>query len=243
MTELEVLLNDCELVIRDASTSVKQKLEAVNATVQVKLTANKTLYYKELYRDSKKLFIFYLEAIDERKYEYDLVNHQYLLDILNIFAANERIALLSFLVRKLKSVGLEDEIPFFYKEKTKSELQLLIEHFPKKGFILFSKAITYNIWSISMTILVSYLTFFVITLPSFSGIILFQVEYTSVSDSFMINHIANTLLGMVGLNSDDFVKPINFAGVILVVVGKLSFIILILNICISKIMEIFKSTF
>lgn len=227
----------------ESSTNVKKRLEAINTIVQIKSTLNKQLHYNDLYRDVKKLIIFYLEAIDERKYEYDFLNNEYLLKILNIFQEHERVALLDFLIRKLKIHGLENHVGFFIFQKRKNEIKILWARFPKSAIQLISKVITYNLLSIVLTIVFAYIIYFVVLLPSFTGIVLFDIKYKHLSNHFLINHFANSLLAIFGMNSDDFAKPINTTGTILAVLGKLVFILLILKICIDKFIEIFKSTF
>jgi hypothetical protein len=243
MNEVESIITDCEKEVAN-SASIKTKLESINTIVQIKSTSDKVLYYNELYRDVKKLIIFYLKAIDERKYEYDYVNKNYLVNILNIFKDNEKIALLNFLLRKLKVEGLEDEKEFFGHEKRKVELALLRNQLPSSFFKLSSKLITYNLGSIFFTIVASYFIYSAILLPAPSYFpALFEVKYEHVSDDFVLNHFCNTLLSIVGSNSEDFIKPLNLFGSIVLVLGRLFFLLLILKICIDKFIDVFKSTF
>lgn len=241
--DLEAIIADCENDLSSGSTTIKRKLESINTIIQVKSTSDLDRHYKDLYGDVKKLVVYYIKAIDEKKYEYDFVNQTYLLDILNIFKEKEKIALYDFLIRKLKLNGLDDEVPFFICEKRKNEIVLLYQKLPKTVFKLFSKVLTYNILSICSTILLSYLAFFVILLPSSNSIILFKINYNNINSNFWINHFCNCLLAIFGLNSENFIEPLNTMGVFVLVIGKLLFILLILNICIDKFIENIKSNF
>lgn len=165
------------------------------------------------------------------------------MSVLNIFNAKEKKALCEFLIRKLKLHGLEEDIAPFLNEKRKSEIWLLWKSRPKEYVKLCSKCITFNLWTIFITVFSSYLLYFIILLPSPLGIILFEVKYKKISDSFLLNHLCNTLLAIFGINGEDFVSPTNMIGTILAVFGKLIFILIILKICIDKFIENFKSTF
>jgi hypothetical protein len=240
---LKSIIENSETIVDSNESNVKAKLEAINTIIQIKLTYDKKLYYNELYRDVKKMIAFYIEAIDERKYEYDIVNKDYIESNLAIFETKERIALYNFLIRKLKIHGLDHEVEDFLFFKRKSELKLLIKTFPKSSLTLISKLITYNLWSIALTILISYLIYFIVLLPSFTGIELFKINYKRISGNFYLNHLCNTLLAIFDVGSEEFIHPLNLFGVILIVLGKLVFIILILKVCIDKFVEHFKSSF
>lgn len=243
MTDIEQLLSDCDLKVNSNASSVKEKLEAINTIVQVKVTQNKVLYYKELYRDVKKLFSLYIETIDERKFEYDVVNRKYILENLLIFEYKERLGLFEFLIRKLKKDGFEAEVIYFSSKQKSCKLSLLRAQFPKEGLKFFSCLITLNIWTILGSILTSYAIYFLILLPIDSPITLFDIHYKDISDNFWVNHFCNTILGIFSCNSESFVEPINIGGVLVVVIGKLVFILIVLKICIDKFIETFKSTF
>jgi hypothetical protein len=164
MGDLESIIADCENDLASSDSTVKKKLESINTIIQIKSTVNKDLHYNDLYKHFKQLLIYYLEAIDDRKYEYDFVNRPYLLDVFNIFREKEKIALYDFLIRKLRIHGLEEEISFFIREKRKNEIKLLWNDFPSKLLTLLTKLVTYNIWSIVVTILFSYFIYFIILL-------------------------------------------------------------------------------
>jgi len=235
------LISECNNSLPNAKSN-KEKLELINTIIQIKIS-DVGKYYSEIYRDFKRLSIYYIDAVDERKYEYDYINHEYLLSTINIFKTKEKIALLNYVIRKLKKNGLEEEIAKFQYEKNKAEIKDLKENFPKKFINLIFRVVSLNFFTISLTIVISFILLFVVLLPTTNDIQFFEINYENFSTLFYLNHFLNCLMFMCGLASENFIKPINTQGVITLIFGKLLFIAIILNICITKITEFLKSKF
>ena len=66
--------------------------------------------------------------------------------------------------------------------------------------------------------------FSVLTFPAFSSIFeLFEIRYHNFAESFYLNHFTNTLSYLFGIESEFKIIPLNSFGVVLAVLGKISF--------------------
>jgi hypothetical protein len=235
-------IRDTEAMLKLPDLTIKRKLELINTIVQMKMTYDSQLFHAELYKDCKGTFVMYLDAVDERTYEYDQVSKEYLSGIINNFKNEEKLSLINFLIRKLKLKGFEEHISFFHQEKRSTEISIFARKLPRNFFSLLARLIMYNTYSIIMTVVIAILLYFIILLPSANGTVLFEMSYKNYSDVFWENHLYNVLLSLLGLQSD-FVKPVNGWGAFLAFTGKLIYIVIVVNICIAKINELINSKF
>lgn len=205
----------------------------------VPITSKAELYYSLLfiksnegitdnYSDAKYFIKYYIGSIDDKTFGYDNLNIEKINGCLYLFGHEQRLFLYKFLKKNLVKYHFEKEWKVFETAFYKCQNAILIE---KKFWYLhpisivkfaYNKTI-YSYKYLFLLFLFVILTDYLLLLPNpFSfDISLFKIKYQEICNPFPLNHLANILLGLLEIDSDFKVIPLNFLGTIFILVGKI----------------------
>jgi hypothetical protein len=234
-------IEDCTTALTAASTNY-EKMELINAILQLKLSLGSDSYKEEIYVDIKDFINYYIKALDERKYQYDVLNHEKIFYYLEKVELLKRINLLNYLIRNLKLNGYEDSIPESEKLLKKSELLCSLTAFKRKNiFKVLYLITTYNVWTVLLSFFVLFAISALLLLPAPSwSTALVTVEYHQYSSNFRFNHLLNVMAGPFDISDQFKVLPLNWGGFLLCISGKILFLTIIFNVLAKHLEEKIK---
>ncbi|WP_196269669.1 hypothetical protein [Pontibacter sp. 172403-2] len=214
-----------------------QKLEAQNAILQIKIHSRDPVLLRDTYVDIKYLISYYIKACEERQFGYDDIDMGKIFSYTGLLSIEERLKALHYLNRLLAVNGFEPEKDACNKALADANISLCTQNITwVNAFKLLYLKMTMNIWTVAFTLLLSYSVYSIVLLPSSEPKFpVFEIEYLNVSKNFYSNHFANTLLGVFQFSDGFKVKPLNIWGVILLVLGKIAFLVIVINILIKEI--------
>ncbi|SIQ84162.1 hypothetical protein [Pontibacter lucknowensis] len=214
-----------------------QKVDAQNSILQIKIHSGDSTLSDEIYVDLKYLIIFYLKSIEEKQHGYDEIDLNKIFFYAKHLPFDQRVKILTFLHRLLALNGFEDETESCAKELINANCELFLND---KSIVSklrwFYLKTTKNLVAIILTLTVFYGICYILLLPTDNPQMqLFEVEYLKLSDNFYQNHGANILAGLFQISDEFKIKPLNTFGIIMLVIGKLMFLIIVINILIKEI--------
>lgn len=222
----------------------KNKLNIINTIISIKRENIDLMNHNLNYSVDVKKYMNVLCSLEETTpVNYDNIKITQFEQVLEVLNFRDRISLLNYFLRQLRNHNFEDEIIKCQKLKTRITFKHRIKKWynPKNAFLLIADFPTYSLVLLMTSILFIFIIYFVFTLPAIAPIFIFyKVEYSKFSDSFLLNHLLNTISGILQLDTDFRVKPINYKGIILSIVAKIAFFMIVTNYLLSKFIEITK---
>lgn len=226
-----------ELQEAEKSSTSSEKCERLNNVIQLKLHSNEDILIQDLYNDIKKFIAIYIDALEEKRSDYDVFDTQKIVgEFIKKTKGSERIDLLKFLIRTLKLKGFEEYVEDLQSELSKEEFKFYFRNFKVKHLLkLTYLGITYNSVSIIFSLGFSFLLYYLVLLPAPKwSVELFNLSYVKYSDIFFYNHFLNLLSSFFFNNTAFKIEPINSQGVLLAAIGKLLFVVIVVNVLINQ---------
>lgn len=232
--EDEVL--SCKDKLKREGLSKSEKLEVYQTIISLKRMLIDLGQNHSLYNDYKNFILLYLEAKEEKDFQYDDINLKILVSKLQGIDPERKLKLLNYLNSKLKITG-HDYLCESCKEYI-HECELNVP-FDKKSVKAWMKYIlllsSVSLKHILISLLLLYVIFVIILLPApLPFMELFKVQYKDFSNYFIVNHLFNVLRLLFDFEKSMEVMPINWIGVILAILGKVIFITLIAHFLVKK---------
>lgn len=239
----QAILNLISLESSEISSSqtFEEKSSRTNNIIQLKINSGFEDISKDIYVDVKNFITFYVKSLKEKQFNYDEFNESYIVDLINRFNVEEQCNLLEHTLREAKSEHILEKASVFEDMLHQKEFLREWEKLSWKNSlkIIFTASV-YNGWTILTSLFLCFLFCFTIYLPAPKcGIVLFSLNYHNVSDSFVLNHSCNVLMSFLDIQADKFVLPINLAGTIVLILIKVFFISIVINVLLDQ----FKSRF
>lgn len=226
----ESLIKDCENKLPDC-TFEYQKLLLYHQIITYKITLNN--YYSQptnLYFETKKLITTYLNAIEEKSSHYYTIDYNKINELTQHLQLEDKISILKYTARELKINGFEKESAGVFKLINKYNLKLLTAEKKNFSFIKFILAFTsYNVLTIFFSLIMIFLLYSVILLPSNTSFYIFEISYENYTENFFVNHFLNTLLSFSQIDSDFKIKAVNWIGVLALEILNVVVAIIIIN--------------
>lgn len=179
-----------------------------------------------------KLFVdSYIEYLEDANFGYDVFGYNKFIKIIEYLTFEEQISIINYTISKISKEFLEIDKKWFIKLKHKIEIKIILSKRDyKKYFRMLHLFIGQSLTRISIFVLLYYVMTSIILLSvNFNTIILFKVKYDNFSENYIINHLLNVAAFFVGIESNMEIIPINAGGVFVYLIGKLVFILLIIN--------------
>jgi len=195
-----------------------------------------------IYTDIKTFIKHYAKLVETNKYGYDALCYDKVFSIVDLLPYNERISLLNFLIYTITREYPEFEIETIQSKIKKVKIEKVCNE--KK---LYKKILqTPNavlIWSslrvstLLATLLLFVMVVYIVLLPAptlFRP--LFEITYVSYSDNFYFNHLLYVLSLFTSVDGSG-VKALNPLGLIGLMIGRIIFILLVVNFIYKKITD------
>jgi hypothetical protein len=184
-------------------------------------------YRNTLYLDVKKFVDAYIRSVDTEDYGYDNIILKKIVEAVSVLDIQQQKSVF-LLARRLMIVRGYDveELTYLIEE---------LEHKVKWVEGKYGRAVvlwmSHRWWALLATYLGYAILLFLLLLPTpFSYPALFQIEYKTYSNIFLLNHGMNILCLMTGNDSiSPAVIPLNVFGVVLYVLGILLYYLILVN--------------
>lgn len=234
-----------EIFKLENATTNYEKLNIGFNIVQLKIDSNDNSIKKDLFLEIRNLIKYSVGSIDESYHGYYSLTDEHsnkILEKISCLSLQEQISLIKFFNRTLKLSGYYEEADKLEKQIAWRELKLLTKPLKVKNInqaiLRFS---TLNVLTLCLSLFFIYIIYTVILLPApFKWMTLFQVEYKSYSENFILNHFANTILEFCQIESDFKVFPNSVLGVCAIVFIKILLLVLIFNYFLSELKQKLK---
>lgn len=202
-----------------------------NTIIQIKTNYNLGQNIS-IYRDLKLMTKHYLHSLENRDYNYDQINLDFVKKNLIHLKDQQRLHYLEYLLELFNKHDIKKDYNYYEKQLFNVKLKLCFDSFElKKIFTIIHVIINYNVWTLLGVILFLITTLSCLFLPSASwSIQLFHVTTENISNGNFINTISNVVLWLIGFNEDFKVVPVNFFGVLVLLFYKVIFIGLLIDI-------------
>lgn len=211
----------------------------INILFNLVILKNKSGLKQDNYKDFKKFIEHYIEVVKLSDYGYDKLNHNKIEKLLSFLNYEEQISALNYAISVSARELPEHDKDWFIQRKHKAEIAHI---FKSKNFDQYLRGcMLYCGTSLNRLLLmvVGFFTLVVITLlPAVNkDYVLFNVSYENYSQSFFLNHLLNILTHLADVDNNFKVDPINWFGVLLLVLGKVLFIFIVVNFVYRKISD------
>lgn len=211
----------------------------LNILYNLIILKNKGNDKRENYKDFKKFIDYYIEVVKLSDYGYDRLNHNKIEKILSFLNFEEQISALNYAISVSARELPEHDKNWFIDRKNKAEVQNIL---CKKQFRYYPKALllvcSYSIFRLFLIVISFLLLVFVLLLPAFDpSCAIFKITYENYSDKFVLNHLLNILSHFSDIDNDFKIVPLNWFGLTLLILGKLLFILIIVNFIYRKITD------
>ncbi len=236
----EALINKLENDLDNSTLTVKARMNAIHCLIQLKTKVNPD--DNELYGLTKKLISSYICVISDKKFAgYDIINLDRIKKFIGHFESNQKLALLKFSIRELKSFHYEDETQCLSKDINKLDLVTTWKnHKFKRPFKLLFHLTTYNLTftliSLAFIPAIAMIIFYPVQTPILH---LFEVKSQNITDKGINNYVSNSILMFTGMKGLE-VKPTGIIGSLVLAIGKTLFFVLIFNFLLDKIKNYFS---
>jgi hypothetical protein len=233
---------DLELDKINEAQTFLEKFEFQNNLIQLKLSTGQVKHKSDIYLDIKHFIHFYIKSLDERRNNYDELQIKKIYDYLKDLSSEEKIKLISYLIRQLKIHGYDELIERCELDLRKEKFQHYCKKFSVRHLLsIIYLATTYNVLTILISVIGIYIVGVLLLLPAPNwSPELVRIEYHQYTDFFLVNHLLNVGGSILDLSDDFKVVPLNTGGFFLCFLGKLACIILVVNILIKQFEERIK---
>ncbi len=233
---------------------IRERIEVVDAQFNSLFTAfqrNKRLNPNYLnsdgFKDLKIIFELYSETFHLKGYNYNSLSIETVSTIISGFDCFQQRELIQYLIKTLAKKGNEDEAKKWLQELAILEMKCCLESIKKfkrviyHFFKLLYKATSYNLYTLILSILSYLFICYLIFLPAyFDCFQLLEIKRITISSSKFWNEIANILLYLFDFDNKMDIKPYNFFGVLLLVILKVFFVLILVNVLIKELLNKIK---
>jgi hypothetical protein len=193
----------------------------------------------EVYKDAKKFIDHYVEAIKEGAYGYDLLNRDKIDIVLAKLNYLEQKELMQYALSVTSRELPEHDRNWFVDKKHYAEKRHIFENrlvtmYPK-AFLLHCNQ---SMISIGIVLILYYFAVVILLLPApYESMGIFEIKYEYYSKHFLLNHAMNVLSRFALIESNFKIKPTNWWALLVMIVGKLTFIGFIVHFIYKKLSD------
>jgi hypothetical protein len=226
-------------IIKDEETKLANTTGEFAVNILYNLIFLKQKNDLPFYQEVKKLFDHFVISVKTERFGYDSINYQKLNNAIELLSIYEQISAVNYCLSIVSKELPEHDRSWFLSKKQDLLIKEIftgnrLTQFPKGVLLICGRSLI----SVVISLIVVYSLTSILLLPATSTkFALFSVQYQDYSSSFLVNHFLNILSLMCDLDSGMKVTPINAIGLIVIVLGKLSFVLIVLNYLIIKISE------
>lgn len=235
MNQVEIRLKIAEE--SDAIKNISSPAEAVNRIYNL-ISMKASVNDKDgIYKLTKLFIIYYVQVIKDADYGYDDFNFFKIKNVLGHLNYKSQISILQFIISTMTKELPEYEKEWFVNFKNEIQIKEILEDFKFSRITkLISLYTGLNIWTLITALLIVYLLASLIFLPSpFDIFEIFEVKYEKYSSDFIVNHFLNILTLFADIDNDFKIIPLNWFATLLLVTGKVAFILMVVNFVYTKI--------
>jgi len=237
---LEELRNliEKEQQVLNSINSQNDKMEHINNIIQIKLQIKNKFPQEriDIYTDLKEFIKSYLFSREENKFGYDKLDFSLIYKYINELNLNERVNILKFTHRLLVQNSYEEESKEIETKLNHTEIKYCLKNnFLKNFFKLFYLLSTYNIFTIVTIIFFIIFIGWLMLLPAPGwSVQIFKTEMSNYSNNIALNTLLNMLNGLLEIDNNFKVIPINIFSAFFLLVSKFFIIIFVINILIKE---------
>lgn len=227
MTTIKELISREEKRLLDTRTPN----ELANILYNLIHLQNKVNNARENYKNTKLFIDYYLEYIKSADFGYDSFNYVKINNLLKFMKPEEQIAILQYSVSVVCRELPEHDREWFIIRKHKAEIEEIVK---KRKFLLFPKAFLLYCGQSTKRLVITLILFIffvnVLLLPTpYASLALFAIKYESYSTNFIFNHFLNVISLFSDLENNFKISPLNWFSLLLIIAGKIMFVILLVN--------------
>lgn len=191
------------------------------------------------YRNIKRFFDSYIKSLKLSDYGYDNFNYDKIASLLKTLKPEEQLSILQFIISETSKELPQYDKNWFIIRKHKAEIKRIITN---KRYPQYPKAILLYFGQSTKRLILFFTIIFtlvsIILLPAPIDLFkIFEIEFKNYSTFTAWNHILNVFALFAHIEHSVNIKPLNWAGIFILIIGKIGFWILIINFIYLKIMD------
>lgn len=220
------------------SCSARERAEMLYAVIGIKRRYKELeKYERPLYLDVKQFITSHLDSFHTEDYGYDIPNNEKVIEAINSLPLNEQLAMCRY-ADKLYD-GYSYDTSFLDKRINKLRMCLAWKEHRYLSFLLRLSA--HNIWSLLASYLLFLIIVYLILLPApFEWMGVLQIDLYDFGLSPFKNQVMNTLALITGGEFAPRIIPYGLRGMLLIILGNITFYLLIGNFVVKKLMDFFS---
>jgi len=238
----DIISNQYDL-IKSGQLNFSQKSEIYYSIIFIKNGEG----IADIYVDIKNFLVNYIQSFEERNFGYDSINSNKINTCVALLGYERRIAIYQFLKKLLYKHHYEEDWKLFKYNLYESKNNLITAHRwwfinPQKLILFIYNKSVYSYPFLALIVALFIFMQYVLLLPNPWQFwpSLFRIKYQDISDTFWINHLGNVLLNFFEVDSECKITPLNFVGILLLIVGRLIKILFIVKYVADKILKQFN---
>lgn len=222
----------------DGNCSAREYAERLYAVIGIKCQ-NRVLerYRQPLYLDVKSFITQHLKSFDIEDYGYDIPNNNKILIAIQSLSMKEQLAMYRYANKLYEDCGYETD---FLDEKI-NKLRMCIAWNEHRYGAFLLRLSAYNVWTLLFSYLLFLVIVFLILLPApYDWMSVLQIDSYDFGFGSLKNHLMNTLALFTDGDYSPDVTPCGLRGLLLVILGKITFYLLIGNFIVKKLSDFFS---
>lgn len=225
--------------IYDESTNPNEKIGIIYNLILIKKNILNPFAILGLYRDIKLLINDYINLAKINDYGYDYFCKEKILTVISFLSLHEQHSILIYLLSALSREFPEIDKEWVQIALNKVKLKIVVKE--KKiwqlpyAFLLFS-SLSVSKLLIALSIFVALVSIVLLPAP-FGWMEVFKVKLVSYSTNSYVNYMCNIFSLFGELKNACEVTAINTRGLLFQIIGKITFMILIINFVYKKISD------
>jgi len=198
----------------------------------------------DIYLDIKHFIKNYVIALDEQRYNYDKIDAQKIMHLVNLLVIEQKVAILDFLRKMFIRHQCDDDWKIFEPDYYKLKVDALMSKWhdwinPISLFRFLYFKLCYSNAALFTALSCFLLLDMVIMLPNPWDIwpSFYKIEYHQISDSFYVNHVMNIVMALFEFDIDFKVLPLNLLALVALLFGKGIKILVVVGYIIDKVIK------
>ncbi len=236
---IEEEYNEIQLELSKINPDYNSVTDKYNTILEIKRNSNNS---NSIYLDLKQMSKYHLLSLEHKNYNYDQLNLNFInrnVEHLNLI---EKIAFLDYLKSLLKKYDLKDNFCEFKFNLFKSKISYnWKKRTPVNIFKIIFLCINYNIYTlfIFLVLFICFISLLFLPAPK-NFFVLFEIENVNYMHNSFLNNIFNVSLWLSGLNDDLKIKPLNLFGLIFIILIRITFIGVLIDLIFNELKDKLK---
>lgn len=236
LAKIEDLYSELNMCFSESGCDHIKATSILNSIIERKKFLN-SVPMRSRYVDFKKMLFHYVKSADQKECNYDEINVIQIEKKINEFNPEQALQLYDVFKRELLRSSYSEKVEELRKGIDLTKLKVYSAQKGVKSWIKWLSIRCSYRTRYLVFMLIGTFVFLNLILLSNKSISIFKFSTIQISEIHFFNHLGNVMIYILDLNDGVKVEPLNFIGVLFMFLGKVVFMLFIVNFVLKKILD------